>query len=97
MPIPYYAVTTGGPNRFAAGYLVDKVWHVYFSNNNKGWGIENSGLIVIEMDSMDGLIKGLMLPKMRDNGIKVESYVQDVVDWNVGGTIPNVEQYTFIT
>lgn len=97
IPLQYYAVTTGGANRFAAGYLVDKVWHVYFSNNNKAWGIENSGLIVNEMASMDSLITGLMLPKMRDNGIEVESYVQDVVDWNVGETIPNVEQYTFIT
>ena len=61
------------------------------------WGIENTGLIVIEMGGMDALITNLMLPKMRDNGIEVESYVQDVVDWNVGETIPNVEQYTFIT
>lgn len=73
------------------------MWHVYFSNNNKAWGIDSTGLIVVEMSSMEGMIPGLMLPKMRDKGIEVESYVQDVVDWNVGETISNVEQYTFIT
>lgn len=97
IPIPYYAVTTGGLNTFAAGYLVGNVWHVYFYANNNTLRIDNTGLITGEVVSADGLIKGLMLPKMRDNGIEVESYVQDVVDWNVGETIPNVEQYTFIT
>lgn len=92
-----YAVTTGGTNRFAAGYLVEKVWHVYYTQHNTAWGIDGTGLIVNELQSADGLILNVMLPKMRDNGIEVESYVQEVVDWNVGETIPNVEQYTFIT
>ena len=97
IPLQYYAVTTVGSNHFAAGYLVEKVWHVYYTQHNTACCIDDTGLIFAELESADVLIKNMLLPKMRNNGIEVESYVQDVVDWNVGETIPNVEQYTFIT
>lgn len=97
IPLQYLAVTTGGANRYAVGFLIDKVWHVYFNSNNMAWGIDNTGLIVTEMGGMDGLINGLMLPKIREYGIEVETYAQEIVSWNVGDTIPNVEQYSFIT
>lgn len=97
MQIPYYAVTTGGVNTFAAGYMDGNVWHVYFYANNNALRINSTGLITGELASADSLIQGFMLPKMRSNGIEVQSYVQEVIDWNVGETIPNVEQYTFIT
>ena len=97
MPLQYYAVTTGGVNRYAAGYLVNKVWHVYFSSNNKGWGIDNTGEIKAEMGAMDGLIPGHLIPKMIESGIDVESYVAEVVDWQIGDIIPDIEQYTFIS
>lgn len=97
MQIPYYAVTTGGLNTFAAGFMDGYVWHVYFYANNNALRINNTGLITGELQSADSLIQGFMLPKMRNNGIEVQSYVQEVIDWSVGETIPNVEQYTFIT
>lgn len=97
MQIPYYAVTTGGENTFAAGYMDGNVWHVYFYANNNALRINNTGLITGELAYADSLIQGLLLPKMRNNGIEVQSYVQEVIDWDVGETIPNVGQYTFIT
>lgn len=97
MQIPYYAVSTGGVESFAPGILVDKVWHIYGSIDDNIWGINSDGLIKEEIYRSSSYITNTMLPLMRNSGLIVESYVIEIIDWNIGQTIPNIQKYNFIT
>lgn len=97
MPKLYVAVAVGqGATRFAVGYIKDKTWFIYTNSNNEGIGINNEGVIEAYLNSMDTLTQYVLLPKLESSGYDVQSveYVEE--DYQIGETIPNVNETTFI-
>lgn len=81
-------------DRVSAGYLEDKVFHLYGQGTNLGYQInDQSGEVVSTFSQAKNTLETFIIPRMIEKGYDVESGVLDTSSFEIGDIIPNWGAY----